>query len=560
MRGKLVNFQTLRRAEVAPAGVSRRCDANATFLRRRFRWMRSARRSLPTHSIPNVRASGSGEGSTRPQASGDEGVATKRVFCLLTEVVCLLVLVAFVCRSHSPLSSHPSPLPAMFSGEDAFRPSFFEMVAAERLVSGLKPALKHLCTILATRHPRLDGLRRYSDEIFYSLLFALERHYLSEHDASFAEHFYGLRRIAVNTNLPPAVAREMQQPEAYSTALFGMEAVQAAAQQAKQAAAAAAAAGSAASTAAAAGSIAASASPVLPASSSASSAAASHSFSRPLSLEDRQRALFFLVVMPMLKSRLDALFVRWRDGVDEEGFEEAPYVPAQRSWLYNTVRRAFLAGYPWFHLCFEAGQLVQSLRFLFESSVYASPWLAVCGQVVRRMSMEDMQAEGASAAAAAASAASLVPAVSSSALDRAWPQSPVVRFLRFLRGVAGSLGRWVGAYAKYGVLLSIFAFKFLEWWYSPANAYYASHSASGARKLPIPPPPRAAPRAEGGIEVPSDKTLCPLCREERTNPAATPTGYVFCYTCIHHHLQARHACPITLRPCEVQQLRKIYEN
>jgi hypothetical protein len=35
----------------------------------------------------------------------------------------------------------------MFSGDDVYRPSYFEMVAADRLVTGLQPALKHICTV-----------------------------------------------------------------------------------------------------------------------------------------------------------------------------------------------------------------------------------------------------------------------------------------------------------------------------------------------------------------------------------------------------------------------------
>ena len=35
--------------------------------------------------------------------------------------------------------------------------------------------------------------------------------------------------------------------------------------------------------------------------------------------------------------------------------------------------------------------------------------------------------------------------------------------------------------------------------------------------------------------LPSDPAICPLCRRVRTNSAAIPTGFLFCYPCVHQH-------------------------
>ena len=355
--------------------------------------------------------------------------------------------------------------------------------------------------------------------------------------------------MAVTAPLPPQLAAQVHTPELYSSALFGAEAVQ----NASRAAAAAAATGGGSAAAAAA-----SASALAGSSASGVAAAAlppgATPFFRPLDDNDRQRALFFLVALPWAKGRADALYVRWRDGVDETGFEEAPYDPQHHNPLYNVARRVFMRVYPLFHAGFEGAQLIAQLRFLFEASVFASPWLYAQAQVVRRMTMEDMAGPPAEAAARA-----LAP-VARGALESAWPRSWPMRVLFFLRSFARACGRFVGRYAKYGVLLSIFAFKFLEWWHSPANAYYSAGGGGSSRRLPVPPPPKQPLPVEGGVALPADRSLCPLCLDERANPAATPTGYVFCYSCIHQHVQARHCCPITLRPCTLQQLRKIYDS
>jgi len=431
----------------------------------------------------------------------------------------------------------------MFSGADVYRPSFFEMVAADRLVTGLQPALKHICAVVGRQHRLLAPLSSYAPEVFALLHLALERHYLAEHDASFSEYFYGLKRIHVTTPLPPALAEQVRTSELYSTALFGAEAVQAAARSGAAAGAGAVAASSTGATAVSA----------LP--------PGSTSFFRPLSGSDRRRALFFLVVLPWAKGRLDGLYLRARDGVDEEGFQQAPHVESEHGWLYNQSRRLFLALYPWAHLLYEGGTLAANLLFLFEASVFASPWLLAQAQVVRRMSMADMMAPARGQPAATDGTADQ--------LEFAWPLALHLRVLRFVRSALRSSSAWLGRYAKYGVLLAVFAFKFAEWWYSPANSYYSPNAAGGAgginggRKLPVPPPPKRplpAAGAAGATPLPDEPSLCPLCLQERENPAATPDGYVFCYTCIHQHVQSKHTCPITLRPCELPQLRKIYDD
>lgn len=390
----------------------------------------------------------------------------------------------------------------MFSGDDVYRPSFFEMVAADRLVSSLAPSFHHLTEVFARRHSSLAFLRRCSEEIFAGLTFALERHYLDEHDASFSENFYGLRRVRVLKSRADAAQ--------YSTELFGAEAVQAA-----QAAAGG----------------------------GGEAAAQTTSIFRPLDANDRQRALFFLVTLPYLKAKLDALYLRWRDGVDRDGFPVV-HDPAAHSAAYNAMRAIVLKFYPLFHALYEGSQFVSGLRFLFERSVFYSPWLGAACQVARRMNMEEMMSPGASAVAEAA--AGVVEVVHAPGL------------VGLLRRLASSGGAWFSRYAKYLVLAAVCSFKFLEWWHSPANAYYNASSAAG-RKLPIPPPP-IAPKAAPGVVMPEDADCCALCGHERSNPAATPTGYVFCYTCIHQHISTHHACPVTRRPCTVEQLRKIYEN
>ncbi|XP_078081263.1 peroxisome assembly protein 12 [Mustelus asterias] len=76
------------------------------------------------------------------------------------------------------------------------RPSIFEVVAQDTLMSAVRPALQHACKVLAEHNPgRYGFLWSWFDEIYVLLDLLLQRHYMSRTSASFSENFYGLKRI-----------------------------------------------------------------------------------------------------------------------------------------------------------------------------------------------------------------------------------------------------------------------------------------------------------------------------------------------------------------------------
>ena len=106
------------------------------------------------------------------------------------------------------------------------------------------------------------------------------------------------------------------------------------------------------------------------------------------------------------------------------------------------------------------------------------------------------------------------------------------------------------------LLLGIGGFKFLEWFYSEEGESKIRHSA---RDAPIPPPPLPPQFAGGAIALTVDPSVCPICRRQRSNPAMTVTGYVFCYPCIYAHIADHGTCPITGMQCDVGSIAKIYD-
>lgn len=82
------------------------------------------------------------------------------------------------------------------SDTELYRPAFFELYTAEHLSASLRPALRFVLEVLSVRYPRLVRLASRSDEIFTSLLLVLETSQLRKDSALLSESFYSLRRTA----------------------------------------------------------------------------------------------------------------------------------------------------------------------------------------------------------------------------------------------------------------------------------------------------------------------------------------------------------------------------
>ncbi|XP_014664971.1 PREDICTED: peroxisome assembly protein 12-like [Priapulus caudatus] len=81
------------------------------------------------------------------------------------------------------------------------QPSIFEVLAQESLMSAVRPALKHVCKILAEKFPEKFGwLFHFSDEVYLTLDIIVQNYCLAKLSASFAENFYGMKRVPLEKN------------------------------------------------------------------------------------------------------------------------------------------------------------------------------------------------------------------------------------------------------------------------------------------------------------------------------------------------------------------------
>jgi len=171
---------------------------------------------------------------------------------------------------------------------------------------------------------------------------------------------------------------------------------------------------------------------------------------------DRNRALFFLIFVPWFKSRLELLYQSRRM------FSFANQIQDSR----------FLQYFPYFHALDEGLVFLFQLRYLFSFSEYFSPALLIIGQKFERLTMQDMKRH-------AEEARSRAKVDLQSIWESALPRS----FAGKIGYILSRLGTTFRVYAKWVVLICLFAFKFLEWWNSPGNVL------QNGPKLPVPPPP-----------------------------------------------------------------------
>uniref|UniRef100_A0A914EFL5 Peroxisome assembly protein 12 n=1 Tax=Acrobeloides nanus TaxID=290746 RepID=A0A914EFL5_9BILA len=88
-------------------------------------------------------------------------------------------------------------------------PTIFDILSQESLSSSLKPALRHLIKFLALWKPkRFNDLNKWFEEAYVAFSFILENHFLKNYGASFAENFYGMKRVLFSTNKMPSTFKE----------------------------------------------------------------------------------------------------------------------------------------------------------------------------------------------------------------------------------------------------------------------------------------------------------------------------------------------------------------
>lgn len=275
-----------------------------------------------------------------------------------------------------------------------------------------------------------------------------------------------------------------------------------------------------------------------------------------LTNKDVWKNLMVLVGIPYLKRKLD------------ESYEvNAPRVLLGAAYTRMpenpTLRDRFLYYYRWFlrniYPSVNAGyyfaMLAFNLAYLFDGSKYHSPLMWLIGTRVRRMTGADYQA---------------IEALSATP-ERGHRPGGRASFLN-----PRELGPRILSSLSILLPTSIFALKFLEWWYQSDFAKQLSRKAT--ESIDLPPPVLSGPSQKGKdkkkkkdakseeaanegervplaedapiatpsllpiftVPFPSDSSMCPICVDDVVTPTACQTGIVYCYSCIHKWLEGQH--------------------
>ncbi|KDN50009.1 hypothetical protein RSAG8_01345, partial [Rhizoctonia solani AG-8 WAC10335] len=249
-----------------------------------------------------------------------------------------------------------------------------------------------------------------------------------------------------------------------------------------------------------------------------------------LQSRDINRSLFFLVGIPYLRAKAHQYYEDFGGGVDPALIEGVSRPSSRQPTLVDKFKNAYKSIYPWMNLSMELWQLAHSLGYLFDKTPFYRPWLAWMGIDIRRLGSADYA----------------MPQKSADKDMRPTGVLPLIRYYLFhsRQQLLDSL--------KLLLPISLFFLKFLEWWYSPsspARALSAPHSGPA-----IPPPAKLSPHPRGlSIDLPYGS--CPLCHEQLQNATALPTGYAFCYRCIHNYVEEHGRCPVTLLPARIWRFR-----
>ena len=269
---------------------------------------------------------------------------------------------------------------------------------------------------------------------------------------------------------------------------------------------------------------------------------------------DLWRNLGVTVLVPYLKRKLDDAYeVNAPRRLLGSAYNRLPAGAPLRERLLFYYRWFLTNVYPSVNAAYYFAMLAFNLAYLFDRSAFHSPLMWLVGTRMRRMGAADYRAIEAAMGKAAAPGGGRPGSIFS-------PRNISSR-------VMGSLS----------VLLptSIFALKFLEWWYASDFAKQLSRRA--AEGLDLPPPvvtgmpepaqqkgekPSAVPAEDDEVDdarlaekapvatpsllpiytvpPPADSELCPICEGEIATATACQTGFVYCYSCIHKWIAGEH--------------------
>ena len=422
------------------------------------------------------------------------------------------------------------------------RPTFFELVAADRLVSSLRSALVYSMRVLVSRRPSSSWILDREDECFAAFMTLVETHAFATSNGSMAEGLYGLQRTRWRGSRVRGRRGERD-------AVHGV------------------------------------------------TGGAREKKTRALTRTERALSVLTLVAVPYAREKLDRLYKRLtarggntiaretshallRDD-EEVGYGDSGVLLSPISAYVRTrsslVSGTFVKTYPFVNALLEAVTFAHWLSYLIDGGETHDPILGMLGLKITRVSpieTSEMRAELGAHRAVALNAARMrggllariraaILRAAHVAIDHAqgWLMVRLSRECHALHNAYVCFVAFLFSNLRFTypdrlhLSIAVITFKLAEWWYGTAEGVVERGSL-----LPPPPPPPLPPPALDGVGI-APRGRCPVCRCVVVDPSTLAcSGYVLCSECAFEHVQQVKSCPVTLIPSKYENVRRLFDS
>lgn len=251
----------------------------------------------------------------------------------------------------------------------------------------------------------------------------------------------------------------------------------------------------------------------------------------------RVLSILFSIVVPYLKSKLDATYEELERNVDEQQLNhDLDNTSNFILRLKLRIKKIMLKFYPYLHLIWSMSFWFYRFKFMINTSDFNSPLLRIVNQ---RLVYDT---------------------------DRDTNTLKLSLFKKLLN------------YSNYGFTGLLFLIQFYQWYndYSNENGsenrplslvnllkttgVINDHNVNNDTIIPAPKLPTKLSNSKA-YKLLKDKNLCPLCTKKRTNECVlSVSGFVFCYVCIFKFVKEHKRCPLTNYPCNIKNIIRIYDS
>ncbi|KAK6204419.1 putative peroxisome assembly protein 12 [Scheffersomyces amazonensis] len=371
---------------------------------------------------------------------------------------------------------------------DADRPTLFELISSNQLEALLSPSLRYILVHYASKYPYyLLRINNNFDELNLVLRTFIEWYFIKYWQGSFTENFYGLKRV--NQTL-------LSDSSKYNSGKL-VQLVPSIIEE-----------------------------------------------NRSLTKLQQIVSIFEITGSAYISEKLNYTYEVWYTKYITNQLNTHETNTKEENFKIQ-LKRKFVEIYPYLQSAYRAGNFITTILYLSGSTKSPSILTYLFGINYSRLSQYDYTKN---------EPKTELPSSSNSNINRVAPPSTLEYVMRLItKNFTDPSWKVIKTILGTFFPVAIFTLKFLEWWNNSDFAAKLSKNQGNVLDFTIPPPSFLSEalkksRQEKLKSISKNKkvrkyksgNICPICKNEITNPAIIETGYVFDYACIYNYLQNSH--------------------